>query len=287
MKTQSSVMQYALASLFDYAGMFPPADLDLNAALHNYLGYRCGDHVRALGCMVVDANALNLLQNEARDKMCNLQLSVIATSENLEMVWRHLDEGLPIKMVEIKATDRNKILHLKEYLLRDIPAYVEVSVEFRDISVLDAISKTGLRAKLRMGGVVAEAFPSTISVATTLKMLAERKIAFKATAGLHHPLRSPHRFTYQPGSKEGMMHGFMNLLCASALVWFGGSVGEAAQLLEEQNPRAWSLTTDAIRWRSLEWSTSQMQEVRERFLMSIGSCSFVEPMRDMEALGWL
>lgn len=287
MKTQSSAMQCALASLFDYAGMFPPADLDLRMALHEYLMYRQNEHVCALGCMVVDANALHLLRNEARYEMRNLQLSVIATSESLKMVQQHLDEGLPIKMVEIRATGRDKILHLKECLPEDIAAYVEVSVEFRDISVLDAIREAGLRAKLRMGGVVAEAFPSAVSVAAMLKMLAERKIAFKATAGLHHPLRSQHRFTYQQDSKAGMMHGFMNLLCASALVWFGGGVGEAAQLLEEQNPRAWSLTADAIRWRSREWSVSQVQEVREHFLMSIGSCSFVEPMRDLEALGWL
>ncbi|MFC5860925.1 hypothetical protein ACFPT7_01310 [Acidicapsa dinghuensis] len=280
-------MECALDGLFDYAGMFPPAERDLRTALHEYLAHRHENHACALGCMVVDVNTLTVLQSEARDKIHDLQLSVIATSENLEMVRHYLKEGLPIGMVEIKAADRGKIMHLKEHLPKDVSAYVEVSVEFRDASILDAINEAGLRAKLRMGGVVAEAFPSAASVAAMLKMLAERRMAFKATAGLHHPLRSRHRFTYQPNSDSGLMHGFINLLCASALLWFGGDIHEATQLLEEQSPQAFRITADAIRWRSWEWSANQLREVRERFLMSIGSCSFTEPIRDLEAFGWL
>jgi hypothetical protein len=145
----------------------------------------------------------------------------------------------------------------------------------------------GMRAKLRLGGVVAEAFPAAASVAAALKQLAKRRIAFKATAGLHHPLRSLQALTYEPDSPSGLMHGFMNLICASAHVWFGGEAEEAAQLLEEQDRQAWQVTTNSIRCRSWIWSADQIRQVRERFLIRIGSCSFTEPIRDLEALGWL
>ena len=151
----------------------------------------------------------------------------------------------------------------------------------------DAIADAGMRVKLRMGGMTAEAFPEAASVASTLKELSKRGLAIKATAGLHHPLRSRHPFTYREDSENGVMHGFVNLLCAAALVWFGGAKDEVVQLLEEQDSQAWRVTADAIYWRGRHWSANELREVRERFLKCVGSCSFAEPVRDLEALGWL
>ncbi len=273
--------------LFDYAGMFQPAELDLRDAVRGYLEYRGGPHAWALGNLVLSAPQLGALQEEPQDARHDLRLSVLATMADLEMLQKYLDDGLPIKMIELKASKPDEIAHWKEKLFARVATYVEMPVESQDSRVLEAIHNTGLRAKLRMGGVVAEAFPTGASVAAILKRLAERRIAFKATAGLHHPLRSRHPFTYRQDSELGMMHGFVNLLCASALVWFGADEGEAEQLLEEQDPRAWQMSSDAVRWRSHQWSADQLREVREHFLISIGSCSFTEPMHDLEALGWL
>ncbi len=58
-------------------------------------------------------------------------------------------------------------------------------------------------------------------------------------------------------------------------------------LLEEQEMEAWRVTQDAIVWRSLHWTAEEMRMVRERFFMSFGSCSFTEPIEDLEKLGWL
>lgn len=286
-KTQHSAMGCALTGLFDYAGIFPPAEQELRAALQDYLAYRRGPHAWALGSLVIDVQRLDALRDQFRERFSDLSLSVVATNRNFEELRKYLYTGLPIETIEIKAGDRNEILQWQKILLANIAAYVEVPLCSSDCSVLNAIGESGMRAKLRMGGIVEEAFPATASVAAILKTLAERGIPFKATAGLHHPLRSRHPFTYHKDSEIGMMHGFMNLMCASALVWFGGEADEAAQLLEEQDLHAWHVTANAIQWRSRSWSINQLQEVRERFLMSIGSCSFFEPMNDLEMLGWL
>jgi hypothetical protein len=287
MNAQLSTMTAAVAGLFDYAGMFPPADLNLRATVQRYLEYRHGRHAWALGCLVIRASDLSALQEEAREEMRELRLSVVATGGDEESIQQHLDEGLPIEMIETKAADGNELLRMRMNHSAGIATYVEVPVGLRDFGILDGIREAGMHAKLRMGGIVAEAFPDSASVAAVLKALVERRIAFKATAGLHHPLRSRHPYTYQKDSKTGVMHGFVNLLCASALAWFGGAVGETAQLLEEQDPHAWQVTDDAVRWRSWEWSADELHEVREHFLVSIGTCSFTEPMDGLEALGWL
>jgi hypothetical protein len=287
MKTQLSAIDCTLAGLFDYAGMFPPAGQDLRAAVRDYLAYRSGPHACALGRLVIHEKASSTLRNELPEEVCNLRLSVTSTAMNPDAIQQYIDEGLLIETIEVKTEDRNEILRWKENLPAGIATYVEVPVSSGESDLLTAISEAGMLAKLRMGGVVGDAFPSTVSVAVMLKTLAQKKIPFKATAGLHHPLRSLHPFTYQKESQVGMMHGFMNLLCAAALVWFGGEAKEAEQLLEEGGPHAWHVATTAIRWRSWIWSTNQLQEVREQFLMSIGSCSFSEPINDLEALGWL
>jgi hypothetical protein len=153
-------------------------------------------------------------------------------------------------------------------------------------ALLEIFAAAGARVKLRMGGVVAEAFPSSAAVAEMLAALHRHGLAFKATAGLHHPLRSRHSFTYAPDSATGVMHGFMNLFCAAALIHFGGNIAEATAILDDEDPGAWRLAPDAITWRSRKWSAEHVAEVRKRFV-GIGSCSFEEPIGELESLGWL
>ena len=101
---------------------------------------------------------------------------------------------------------------------------------------------------MRMGGVVPEAFPPIPDVIQMLDILAKLRLPFKATAGLHHPVRSLRPLTYEPESPIGVMHGFVNLCCAAALLYFGGESDEARRVLTEEDPAAWHVTADALRW---------------------------------------
>ena len=83
------------------------------------------------------------------------------------------------------------------------------------------------------------------------------------------------------------MHGFVNLGCAAALIYFGGDADDARCVLGEEDSTAWQVNGDSIRWRDLSLTTKQLATMRREFFMSIGSCSFEEPIRDLERLGWL
>ncbi len=63
-------------------------------------------------------------------------------------------------------------------------------------------------------------------------------VPFKATAGLHHPLRAEQALTYAEGSPRGVMHGFLNVFGAAALLRAGAPADEALALLREQRPEA-------------------------------------------------
>jgi hypothetical protein len=156
-----------------------------------------------------------------------------------------------------------------------------------DEGLLEAIKACGARVKLRMGGVVLEAFPQAKAIAVMVKALADRHLAFKATAGLHHPIRSRHAFTYEAGSAAGTMHGFLNLAFAATVLKFDGTAGEALKTLEEEDANAWKVAPDSIGCGASRWSADQLRAMRRDFFISIGTCSFEEPIRDLKLLGWL
>jgi hypothetical protein len=279
-----TAMQRLLAGLIDYAGLYPPASLDLPTALRNYSTYARSKHSAALGRFLVDANCLPELRAIAADT----PLSLIASpTTNWDDIAPLLREDASIDSIEIKPTHPSEIERLANRIPSGVTTYFELPCDPDLSEALATVKSLGARVKLRLGGLTADAFPPVPTLARTLQALADHRLPFKATAGLHHPIRSCHPFTYAPDSPSGLMHGFLNLACAAALLYSGGDLTQAILLLEEQDPRAWQVTPDAISWRSYLWSTAELQALRERFFLCFGACSFTEPIDDLEALGWL
>ncbi|HEV2132914.1 MAG TPA: hypothetical protein VGR47_01500 [Terracidiphilus sp.] len=276
-----------LTGLIDYAGLYPPASLDMRSAVSNYLRYQQGAHAACLGRFVVSLDRMGELREVAGDALGEMRLSVIVPPKTDWSRFTQMLGDLAGRVaLEFKVNQVAEIQRINS----QIPAYeryFELPIGVENDEILDAIATCGVRAKLRMGGVVAEAFPSARAVAVMLDALARRRIPFKGTAGLHHPIRSRHRLTYEAGSPEGMMHGFLNLAFAAALLYFGGTAGEALKILEEQDAGAWRVDDDVIACRGFRWTADQLAELRKEFFISFGSCSFEEPIRELEVMGWL
>lgn len=283
-----TAIETLLSGLFDYAGLYPPASLSMRSAANNYLEYRNGKRASALARFIVNLDRVEELHSIAGDGLGLFRLSVIATEST---DWESLDAlvrgAVPIDTVEIKAPQAADIKRIVGQIPREMTAFFEVGFDAGGKSALRSISAAGARAKIRMGGVVADAIPSTPDVAEMLRALADLHLPFKATAGLHHPVRSRRPLTYQPQSPQGVMHGFVNLCCASALLYSGGDRNDAEAVLDEQDSSAFRVSSKLIQWRDHSWTVEQLAEMRSRSLISIGSCSFEEPIRDLESLGWL
>ena len=284
--TSMTAIQSLLAGLFDYAGLYPPASLGMSAAAANYLEYSSGEHAWALGRFIIDAKRLKELRSALHEEdLKRFRLSAVVSSEtDMAEVSEEIEEGCPVDTVEVKWSRPSKgVIEVPESLT----TYLEIEAGKQSGETLDLISGLDVRAKIRMGGVVAEAFPEPATVVETLRVVAERRLRFKATAGLHHPVRSSQRLTYEPQSARATMHGFLNLTGAAALVYFGGERRLAEEMLQDEDRMAWRIDEGSLRWREQCWTTEQIATVRREFFMSVGSCSFEEPMRDLEALGWL
>jgi hypothetical protein len=277
-----------LAGLFDYAGLYPPASLSLRSAANNYLEYSRGEHAGALGHFIINSDRLEELRTVAGDSLDQFRLCVIVSeAEDLNLIADRLSEGMPIDAIEIKCAQPEAIERMAARVPQPLIAYFEVSLDAHGPSTLEVISALGIRAKIRMGGVVSEAFPSISNVVQMLAALAKLRLPFKATAGLHHPIRSCRPLTYEAQSAKGTMHGFLNLCCAAAVLYFGGQSDDAEKVLGEEDPSAWKFGPDALQWRHLRWTRDQLSALRREFFISIGTCSFEEPIQDLKSLGWL
>ena len=152
-------------------------------------------------------------------------------------------------------------------------------------------------AKVRTGGLTPSAIPPTEQVAGFIWDCARARVPFKATAGLHHPVRGEHRLTYATDSPSAVMHGFLNVFVAAALSWSLAAEGGTAlsaepppdvlAIVEELDSACFLLLPDRIRWRDRDVSAGALERSRADFARSFGSCSFDEPVSDLNALGWL
>jgi len=282
-----------LDGLIDYAGLFPPAALDMQTAVRNYAAYRISEHSYALGHFVVPVQRLKEFTAAFNEECCYEQgapwlLSVLCTDNSeVDKDLLTIPEGaMFIDAAEVKAADAVHAASLVNLLQSEEGVYVEFPLKQSD-QVLPVLKKLRAMAKVRTGGITPDAFPDTDSLAHFLAACAKEKVAFKATAGLHHPLRSVYKLTYESESESAMMHGFANVFIAAILAFFGSDESEINEVLNEQNADAFQWTHDSLIWRGHRLSSEGIQEARNNFAISFGSCSFTEPIDDLKAMGWL
>jgi len=81
------------------------------------------------------------------------------------------------------------------------------------------------------------------------------------------------------------MFGFLNLFLATAFMAAGLDDREAGLLLEEGDPDSIRFDDAGVEWKGRRLSAEAIRRGREENLVSFGSCSFVEPIGDLQSLG--
>lgn len=281
-----------LASLVDYAGLFPPASLAMADAVAEYRRWRASPEAWMLGCFVVPAARLAELARalgggSAADGPW--PLSVLAGPDAAADLARVLaferEKGARVRSVELKAAGPAALETALDAIAGRL-VYVELPADDDLGPLLARLKARRARAKLRTGGVTAEAIPAPAAVARFLRECARAGVPFKATAGLHHAVRAEHALSYAPAAPRAKMHGFLNLFTAAALARLGPAADLEAVLLEE-DPTAFALEADGLAWRGLRASTPALADCRATFAASFGSCSFAEPVAELRALGMI
>jgi hypothetical protein len=295
----SPALRSLLTGLIDYAGLFPPAGLGMDAAIRNYDSYINNEHAWMLGRFIVPASRLaeyaDAIRNAGIDAS-GWSLSVLAAISDAGVIANFntgADEagagGLgSIDVLEIKLTNAREIQDAAQAFGGNYQLYFETPTD-KWHPLLPATAGAGARAKIRTGGEVPSAIPDESRLLEFLRIASDRRLAFKATAGLHHPLRAMQRLTYKSDSPQAVVHGFLNVFCAAVLLWHEPARRqEAAWMLSERDADAITMD-EAMTWHNsgVTLSAEQIKDAREQFCIAFGSCSFTEPIDDLRNLGWL
>jgi hypothetical protein len=237
----------ALGGLFDHAALFPPACLDVPDALAEDRRLRAGTEAWLVRRFVCPLTRLAELGDAP------VPLSVVLDGDPDERL-----EDPRVEAVEVppgRSPD-------------GLPPALEVYVE-RDLEALgwlESVAAAGKSAKVRCGGA---SIPSVGRLAAFVRRCRELGVLFKATAGLHHPVR---------GERE---HGFLNLLAAAAFP------GDEEGALAERNAGEFRLGAGGFSWRDRVAGATELERVRRELFSAVGSCSIREPVDDLRALGML
>lgn len=192
--------------------------------------------------------------------------------------------SLSLEAIELKATPGSLDGLIPEAVAAGFEVFAEVPLSAELEAVVAHVARVGALAKVRTGGTTVDAFPSPGDILRFLRACLTSGVRFKATAGLHHPLRGAYRLTYAADSGTGLMYGYLNVMVAAALLRLGASDADAQAALAEQSPEAFRVEGDRIIWRDLALSSSGLRELRSGFFTGFGSCSFREPLDELPAV---
>ncbi len=293
----SGAVRSLMTGLIDYAGLFPPAGLAMEPAVRAYAAHRCSADRWMLGRFVVPA---------ARLEEFEAAFARLAPEERGEGPWELsalLDAGLgvqavlatafnvrnrgdaAVRSVEVRVDGVAQIQTVRTNVPTSFELFYEVPLRGDLRWLLAAVRSMGGKAKVRTGSVTAAEIPAPDAVLKFLEGCAAIRLPFKATAGLHHAVRGEQALTYEAGSPRAPLFGFLNVLLASAALWGRRPRAEALRLLEATDAGALTVGDGAVTWGATRFSADELAATRRDLVVSVGSCSFDEPVGELRALG--
>jgi hypothetical protein len=286
----------------DYAGLFPPASLTMDETVRRYAAYRGGAHAWMLGRLIVPVSRLS---------ECASAVASLAPGRGDHQAWRlsvlpgedlagdcalidawNASEGtrtrfpLIIDTVEFKVRSAADISAAAALVRDGITGYGEIPTGNELLPQLGGLAAAGLRAKARTGGVVPEAFPRSADLARFICGCVRTGVSFKATAGLHHPVSGTYRLTYAADSAAGTMFGFLNVLLATVIAAAGADEPAVAGVLSTGDVHLLRMEDTDWRWENSVMHTDLAARARRLFI-AFGSCSFDEPVAELQKMGFL
>ncbi|WP_158079157.1 hypothetical protein, partial [Actinomadura sp. CNU-125] len=202
------------AGLCDDAAVFPPGRAPLAEAVPAHRRHRAAPYAEMVGPLVLPATALDdLAPLLDADRPLDLTVTApagpaqaagaLAAAADLPVDLRGLEVAVP------SGWTAAELIRAVDGLRTDVPVHVEVPRDERRPAIVAALAASGHRAKFRTGGITHDLYPDPDELAAAVVLVVGAGVPFKATAGLHHPVRNTDPET---GFDQ---HGFLNLLLAA------------------------------------------------------------------------
>ncbi len=300
MQGQSPSSVVALMSnLIDYAGLFPPAKLDMPATVRNYADYLASPEAWMLGRLLVpagrldefDSCAASLLPHDDEAELWRISCLTAPAGErqlgdDLQRIALFNDHHAApdagwamIDVIELRADSSQKIDDALDMIPDELFAFFELPIEDDPRGLIAALAGGDAGAKVRTGGVTADATPAPAPLARFIGACASSNVPFKATAGLHHPIR------HHDDSGGARMFGFLNVFVGACLaheVQLNQDL--LAAVLIDESSSSFQFDAEGFAWREHRLSHDQITNARNHFAVSFGSCSFDDPRDGLRKL---
>lgn len=287
-----------VSGVVDYAGLFPPAGLSMADAVRAYARYLEDPACAMLGRFVVpvarlrefdDAAALLLPRGADRAPWRLSALTGVDTTADIDLTLRFndrhaVDAGTGravIDALELKVASGVEIEAAMSRMPTRFTAYFEIPIAADPREIVEVLRRCGGHAKARTGGVTPDAFPTPHELARFMVRCCDAGVAFKLTAGLHHPLRGAHPLTYADDALQGTMFGYLNALAAAMLAWRGHDETAIVAALEARDPAFLCADGDVLTVGSDRLDSAMIASARDQTMHSFGSCSFREPVDEL------
>lgn len=261
--------------LCDDAAVFPPGLAPLAEAVPAHRDHVAAPYAPLVGPLVLPAAALDDLYPLLRGEP--LDVSITAPNgpcEAAKALGAAADLPVAVRGLEVAVPQGMGPVEFFRVLGRvGVPVYVEIPRDERRPAFIAAVAARGHRAKFRTGGVKVHLYPSPDELAAGIKAVVDARVPFKATAGLHHPVRNTDPET---GFHQ---HGFLNLLLATDAALAGRPVPELAAVLADRDAAS-------IASRVAGLGEPRALAARACFL-SFGTCSITDPLTELADLGLL
>jgi hypothetical protein len=239
-----------LERLIDHAALFPPASMSLPDALDEDRQARESQYGWIVDRFVVPAAKLAELPAERP------ALSVVLSSlDDVALLDGAADvEAVELVLPSARPLSADLVAAYSALRPLDVETYFELVFDdgWRDDvpAAIGAVAAIGGRVKVRCGGAFV---PSIEQIGLVVACCRDAGVPFKATAGLHHPMR------------RGEEHGFLNLLAAAT-----APLDRIEEVLAEE-----------------DGSALELEEASREVFVSFGSCSWREPVEGLQELGML
>ena len=294
MSRPAPTLRALVRRLVDFAGLFPPAALSMEEATRCYASHLASPDAWMLGRFVVPVKRLGELADvaapyaEQGTEAWRISALVGAGSEDAGASIRAFNAAnrgrFVVDVIECRAVEPGTVASSIGALPGELRIFVELPLLDDPRAMLSEIRAAGAWAKIRTGGVTADAFPAAREVGRFISRAAELFVPFKATAGLHHALCGSYPLTYDDDAPRGRMFGFVNVFAASVFAHARVKESRITDLVNEDDPTAFEFGDDFLSWRDLVATTKQITSARSSLGLAFGSCSFQEPVDELRQL---
>ena len=301
--SRDSAKRALLERLVDDAGLFPPAQRPMREALAHHRRHAESAYAWVGGRFVLPASRADEFAARRDEAGETIDLSVIlddAVEESLRRIERlRALPGVTISSLELlvpgelqaDALLRATVLVAARFAKTEIVLWCESpyagawptppDVTLQAVAAVrrDSPANITLGAKVRCGGPTDASVPTVDDLAAFVLAAQRHNVPWKATAGLHHPVRG----TYD----RRMMHGFLNLFVPGVALHAGALTDlHVTDVIAEADPRAFLVDPMHVGWRDVRVDADAVAAAREH-CVAYGSCSFAEPVNDLRELGIL